>query len=61
MKRTNIHSILLVTTLMSAIASFSPFSFAATFTWNKATGTQSFIAAANWDDGSGLPPIYVPV
>ena len=56
MKRTNIHSILLVTTLMSAIASFSPFSFAATFTWNKATGTQSFIAAANWDDGStGFP------
>lgn len=56
MKRINIRSILLVATLASASIGFSPFSFAATFTWNKATGTQSFIAAANWDDGStGFP------
>jgi len=57
MKRKIIRNVLFAMTLASTGFGLSPIGFAATFTWNKATGgTYTFTDVANWDDGTtGFP------
>jgi autotransporter-associated beta strand protein len=56
MKRTNVRKVLFATVLASTSVCLSSLGFAATLTWNKATGTQTFNDAANWGDGTlGFP------
>jgi autotransporter-associated beta strand protein len=56
MNCTNVRRVFLVLTLVSASFCLSRIGLAATYVWNKATGTQTFNLAANWDDGTtGFP------
>jgi fibronectin-binding autotransporter adhesin len=53
---TNVRGVFFGLTLACASLCLSSGGRAATYVWNKATGTQTFNLAANWDDGTtGFP------